>query len=177
MGQVATPDLLPQLTARFGDAVKPAVRYPARDGIQALEVPAERVVEILTCLRDETEPRFEQLTSVTATDEKPETPRFRVVYHLYAMATNTRLRLIARVAAETATAPCAIDSATPVYPGANWQEREAFDMFGITFTGHPELKRILMPDGYGHHPLRKEFPLRGIEPERLYREWDRSRKA
>ena len=173
MGQVATPELLPQLQARFGDAIRPATRYAARDGTQAFEVPSGRIVEVLACLRDETEPRFQTLTSVTATDEKPETPRFRVVYHVYAFTTNTRVRLVARIPAE----PCAIDSVTTVYPGANWQEREVFDMFGITFNGHPELKRVLMPDGYGHHPLRKEFPLRGIEPERLYREWDRARKA
>jgi NADH-quinone oxidoreductase subunit C len=170
---VTAPDLLPQLQGRFGEGVMTSVRYAARDGIQSLRVPADRIVEIVGCLRDETEPRFSTLSSVTATDEKPERPRFRVVYHLYSFATNSRLRLVAQVPEEV----CNIDSVTPLFPGANWQEREVFDMFGITFLGHPELKRILMPDDYGHHPLRKEFPLRGIEPERLYREWDQSRKA
>jgi NADH-quinone oxidoreductase subunit C len=162
-----------RLAREFGGSLRPATRYAARDAIPALEVAAPSIVPVVAFLRDRCEPRFDQLTSVTATDEKPEEPRFRVVYHLYSFAGNVRVRLIARVT----ESPCEIDSITQLFPGADWQEREVFDMFGITFRGHPELKRILMPDGYVHHPLRKEFPLRGIEPERLYHEWDRSRKA
>jgi NADH-quinone oxidoreductase subunit C len=161
------------LGRRFGDSIRAATRYAARDGIAALEVSAAEITRVVAFLRDESEPRFEQLSSLTATDEFPEAPRFRVVYHLYSFAGNVRVRLIARVP-ET---PCEIDSITPLFPGADWQEREAFDMFGVVFRGHPDLKRILMPDDYGHFPLRKEFPLRGIEPERLYHEWNRSRKA
>lgn len=63
-----------------------------------------------------------------------------------------------------------------VYRGANWMERECFDMFGIDFIGHTGLKRLLMPDGYDHFPLRKDFPHQGIEPDRLYREWDQRRR-
>jgi NADH-quinone oxidoreductase subunit C len=161
------------LGRKFGDSLRIPTRYAVRDGIASLEVPAADITKIVAFLRDESVPRFEQLSSVTATDEYPEVPRFRVVYHFYSFAENVRLRLVARIP----ELPGEIDSITPLFPGANWQEREAFDMFGVIFLGHPDLKRILMPDDYGHFPLRKEFPLRGIEPERQYHEWNRSRKA
>jgi len=69
-----------------------------------------------------------------------------------------------------------VASCTALWPGASYMERECYDMFGIRFEDHPDLKRLLMPDGYGHHPLRKDFPHKGIQPDRLYREWDRERR-
>ena len=66
---------------------------------------------------------------------------------------------------------------TDLFPGAAFMERECYDMFGVRFEGHAHLRRLLMPEAYGHHPLRKDFPHQGIEPDRLYREWDRERRA
>lgn len=97
---------------------------------------------------------FSLLTDLTAVDRYPATPRFEVVYHLTAPDARARIRLKARIA-ETGAVP----SATPVWPGANWLEREVFDLYGIRFDGHPDLKRILMPDDWEGYPLRKDFPL------------------
>jgi len=69
-----------------------------------------------------------------------------------------------------------VATCTDLWPGAGFSERECYDMFGVRFEGHPDLRRLLMPEGYGHHPLRKDFPHEGIEPDRLYREWDRERR-
>jgi NADH:ubiquinone oxidoreductase subunit C len=69
-----------------------------------------------------------------------------------------------------------LPSCIDLWPGAAYMERECFDLFGIVFEGHPGLKRLMMPDEYGYHPLRKDFPHQGIEPDRLYREWDRQRR-
>ncbi|MGH7151330.1 MAG: NADH-quinone oxidoreductase subunit C, partial [Planctomycetota bacterium] len=113
---------------------------------------------------------FDLCVLVTATDELPEVPRFRVVAVLHSLASGRRARL--RCAVEEGEE---VPSLVPVWPGANWMEREVFDLFGIPFEGHPDLRRILMPDAYGWHPLRKDFPLEGIEPDRLYRRWERDR--
>ena len=70
-----------------------------------------------------------------------------------------------------------VPTCTDLWPGAGYAERECYDMFGIEFDGNPDLRRLLMPEGYEHHPLRKDFPHQGIEPDRLYRAWDRERRA
>ncbi|MEY2882227.1 MAG: hypothetical protein RLZZ15_4607, partial [Verrucomicrobiota bacterium] len=87
-------------------------------------------------------------------------PRFTVVYHLFSTTSHNYLRVAANCASDTEPA---VPSVVSLWAGANWHERECFDMFGITFTGHPDLRRILMWDGYPYHPLRKDFPLAGIE--------------
>ena len=128
----------------------------------AFNVPIADVVPVLKYLRDEA--GFDLLMDVTAVDWAEGTsPRFTVVYHLLS---TTRAGAYVRVAADCAndlepTAP----SVVSLWEGANWHERECFDMFGIKFEGHPDLRRILMWDGYPYHPLRKEFPLAGIETE------------
>ncbi|MGH2395906.1 MAG: NADH-quinone oxidoreductase subunit C [bacterium] len=98
---------------------------------------------------------FSLLTDLTAVDRYPVTPRFEVVYHLTAPDARSRIRLKARIEATAAAVP----SATLVWAGANWLEREVFDLYGIRFDGHPDLKRILMPDDWEGYPLRKDFPL------------------
>lgn len=116
---------------------------------------------------------FRQNTLVTAVDHLPRTPRFEVVWMFLRHAPYARLRLSCALAGEAPSVP----TCTHLYPGAAFSERECFDMFGVTFEGHPDLRRLLMPQGYEHHPLRKDFPHQGLEPDRLYRAWDRERRA
>lgn len=117
-------------------------------------VPAVRVLEVLHALHDA--PGWTPvLTDLTALDRFPAEPRFEVVYLLTGYSPPVRLRVKARLPGE---AP-AIASVTGLWPGANWLEREVYDMFGIRFGGHPGLTRILMPDDWEGHPLRKDFPL------------------
>jgi NADH-quinone oxidoreductase subunit C len=108
-------------------------------------------------LRDEPSLRFSFLADVTAVDLYPQEPRFEVVYHLLSIETAARLRLKVRVSGEN---PRCI-SAVPVWPSANAFEREVFDLFGIVFDGHPYLRRLLLPEEWEGHPLRKDYPTEG----------------
>jgi NADH-quinone oxidoreductase subunit C len=128
----------------------------------AIDVPPSEVGAVLRALRDEF--AYDLLMDLTAIDwAEGATPRFVVVYHLFSTTAREYIR-IATPCTGGDEAP-AVPSVVELWPGANWHEREAYDMFGITFAGHPDLRRILMWDGYPHHPLRKEFPLAGIETE------------
>lgn len=100
---------------------------------------------------------FERICGVTAIDRYPLEPRFEVVYFVHSISHNIRLRL--KVALPGSDP--ALESITPVWPGANWYEREVFDLFGIRFEGHPDLKRIMMPESWEGHPLRRDFPTHG----------------
>ena len=100
---------------------------------------------------------FVRMSTVTAVDRYPAEPRFEVVYHLHSVAHNQRVRLKCRVSGVDP----AIPSVTSVWRGANWYEREVFDLFGIRFLNHPNLKRIMMPDDWEGHPLRKDYPITG----------------
>ena len=128
-------------------------------GETAVSVKPARIVEMLRSLREDPECPFEMLTDLTAVDylrlDRPE--RFAVVYQLYSVLANRRIRVKAYVN----EARCEIDSATGLWADANWLEREVWDLYGIRFLGHPDLRRILMPDTYEGHPLRKDYPLKG----------------
>ena len=140
-----------------------------RDGMPAL---ALRLADLKAALRAlEERAGFETATFVTAVDRFGRTPRFELVHQLLSLAHDDRVRLHTALAEGESAPTC-----TDLWPGASFMERECWDMFGIRFEGHPYLKRLLMPEEYGHHPLRKDFPHQGIEPDRLYREWDRERR-
>jgi NADH-quinone oxidoreductase subunit C len=127
----------------------------------AFNVPAAEALAVLKYLRDEF--AFDLLTDVTAIDwSADKSPRFTVVWHVFSTTQHTYVRLAADCPDDTAPA---MPSATGLWPAANWHERETYDMFGIIFEGHPDLRRILMWEGYPYFPLRKEFPLAGIETE------------
>jgi NADH-quinone oxidoreductase subunit C len=100
------------------------------------------------------------MMDITAVDYFGQTPRFEVVYHLYSLAFNRRIRIKARVA----ESDCSMDSVVPLWPSANWFEREVYDMYGITFTNHPELRRILLYEEFQGHPLRKDYPIKKRQP-------------
>jgi NADH-quinone oxidoreductase subunit C len=100
---------------------------------------------------------FVRLSTVTAVDRYPAEPRFEVVYHLHSIERNERLRLKCRVGGEAPE----IESVTSVWRAANWYEREVFDLFGIVFRSHPDLRRIMLPDDWEGHPLRKDYPVTG----------------
>ncbi len=104
---------------------------------------------------------FNYLIDVSSVDHFGEEPRYEVVYELYSMRDAVHLRLKTTVSEDDARIPSVAD----LWPTADWHEREAYDMMGITFTGHPDLRRILMWDGYPYHPLRKDFPLQGKPSE------------
>ena len=124
-------------------------------GEVTVTVKKEDIIAICRCLRDEL--RYDLLTDVTAVDYLGLDPRFMVVYNLYSIPNKDRLRIKAPVA----EADASIDSVTVLWNSANWVEREAYDLFGITFKGHPDLRRILMTDDWVGHPLRKDYPLQG----------------
>ena len=127
----------------------------------AINVPASDLLAVLRSLRDDH--GFDMLADVSGVDwSVVVSPRFTVVYHVFSTARHDYVR----VAADCADgASPEVPSATGLWPGSDWHEREAYDMFGIRFAGHPDLRRILMWDEYPHFPLRKDFPLAGIETE------------
>lgn len=148
---------------KFADAIA-AVRE-AR-GELTLEIRREAIREVARGLRDDPRLAYEQLTDLCGVDyldyrrEAPnpwQGPRFAVVYHLLSLTHNRRLRLRCFLDDELPR----IDSVTEIWPAANWYEREAFDLFGIVFEGHPDLRRILTDYGFVGHPFRKDFPLIG----------------
>ncbi len=121
-----------------------------------LIVPAASIVEIARFLRDDPECAFDMLSCVLGTHFLERDYEYEVIYELFSLQRNHRLRLKVRLK-EGETVP----SVTPVWPGANWPEREAFDLVGIRFQGHPDLRRIIMPEDYEDHPLRKDFDVEG----------------
>ncbi len=152
-----TPQLAIQtLHERFTDAVSNATTF--RDE-HSISVALPRIAEVCTFLKKEC--GFDMLTDLSGLDHYGEQPRFEVEYLLYSMTDHCYLRLKVRVPEQDPVVP----SVTGVWQGANWHEREAYDMFGIRFSGHPNLKRILMWEGYPYHPLRKDFPLAGLPAE------------
>jgi NADH-quinone oxidoreductase subunit C len=139
------------LRERFASEI---VEAHAFRGDETVAVKPERIVEILRFLREEG--GYDFLSDLCGVHYPERDYRYEVVYHLYSFPHNRRFRLKARLVRGDS-----LPSAGPVYPAANWAEREAFDMVGIRFEGHPDLRRILMPDDYEGHPLRRDFPLTG----------------
>ena len=144
--------LVAALVERFG----PAIESGSLEHDQTiLYITTANIVEVCIFLRDEH--GFNRASSVTALDWYPQEPRFEIVYLLHSIRNNARLRLKCRLSGGDPT----IDSVTCVWSGANWYEREVLDLFGITFTNHPDPRRIMMPDDWEGHPLRKDFPIHG----------------
>ena len=123
-------------------------------------VPREQIASVLPLLRDHKELQFTQLMDVSCVDYLGRTPRFEVVYQLLSFPLRQRLRVKVTVPEDDPVIP----SAVPVWKSANWAEREVYDMFGIRFTGHPDLRRILMYDEFEGHPLRKDYVLDRRQP-------------
>ena len=119
-----------------------------------LYVPAAALVDTCRVLRDTEALRFTTIIEITAADYFPREPRFEVVYHLLSIPHRMRLRLKVRVPDGGA-----LPSVQEIWKGAGWPEREVYDMFGIVFTGHPDLRRLLMPDDWEGHPARKDYPV------------------
>jgi NADH-quinone oxidoreductase subunit C len=149
----------PKELAKLGKSLasgsgKTLTAAPIAFGEITFTAPAAKIVEALAHLRDAG--KFEVLIDVTGVDYPERARRFDVVYHLLSMSRNLRVRVKAELAEDEPIA-----SVTGVYPTADWYEREAFDMYGIFFEGHPDLRRILTDYGFHGHPLRKDFPMTG----------------
>ncbi len=147
---------LAKLRERFPDAIFDVYEFR---GDTTVTIPRESLLDVARFLRDDPTLHFATLLDVTALDWLPKEPRFDLHYSLLSLEHQTRLRLRVQLSSWDTRAP----SVTPVYPGANFYEREVFDLFGITFTDHPFLQRILLPDYSTDYPLRKDHPL-GYEP-------------
>src|SRR5712691_1446911 len=146
---VASPEKL------FGEKIQHKVEFR---GETTFTIAASDLREIAKFHRDELS--FDYLIDVTSIDNFGEDPRFEIVYHLYSMTLAVHLRLKLKISEDEA-----VDTISDIWPTANWHEREIYDMMGIKFKGHPDLRRILMWDGYPFFPLRKEFPLEGLPSE------------
>ena len=168
--------ILQELQRIFGEAsVRPQATRDGRDGIPTFWAPRDKAREMLRYLKTEAERPYRFLYDLTAIDERVRADRgdvpasdFTVVYHLLSFERNEDVRIKVALTGEHPS----LDTITDVWPSANWYEREAWDMFGVTFNGHPHLKRILMPATWQGHPLRKEHPARATEmgPFRLSEE-------
>jgi NADH-quinone oxidoreductase subunit C len=151
-------EALQELSSYIGDAagglvVSSEIAY----GDLTLKTDAARILDLLTFLRDDVQCGFINLIDICGVDWPARTERFDVVYHLLSPRQNQRIRIKVATGEDVP-----VPSAFPVYPGADWFEREAYDMYGILFTGHPDLRRILTDYGFEGHPLRKDFPTTGF---------------
>jgi NADH-quinone oxidoreductase subunit C len=142
-----------QLKARFGELISEPAEF--RGEISLAIADAGRIAEVCGFARQEL--GFDYLVDITSIDNYGDDPRWRIVYHLYGLAHRAYLRLTVNVSEEKSELP----TVTGVWRTADWHEREIYDMMGIRFGGHPDLRRILMWEGYPYFPLRKDFPLAG----------------
>lgn len=149
------------LKAKFGDAILAQASFRGQD---SATVAAGSIVEVCQFLRDEPSLAFDMLTDLTAVDYLGRTPRFEVVYNLYSFSGNRRFRL--RVGVDAGQT---VPTVEKVWLAANWLEREVYDLMGIVFDGHSDLRRLMLWDGYVGHPLRKDFPLTGIPQTASYK--------
>lgn len=149
-------DAVAALKDKFGDAVLEVIEFR---GETAVELKADVLVEAATFLRDGAD--YDLPVDVMAVDFEDSEPRFLVLWEIMSTGNSANLRLRVRTTEDEAEVP----SLSALYPGMNWMEREVYDMSGVKFTGHPDLRRILMWPGYPYHPLRKEFPLEGKSSE------------
>lgn len=155
-------ELLRRLRDRFGAAIVETHEFR---GDTTAVVDRTALVDALRFCRDEPALGFDMLTDLTAADYlkfpgREDGPRFEVVYHLYSLAHNHRLRLKVRVDEDDAVVPTAV----PLWPIANWLEREVWDMFGVRFAGHPDPRRLLMYEQFVGHALRKDYPINRRQP-------------
>jgi NADH-quinone oxidoreductase subunit C len=149
------PGVVARIRETFPDAVEDVANFR---GQLTVRIRNEDIRAVCLFLRDEPDLDYKMLADLCGVDmlKLREIPRFDVVYHLYSLTHNRTLRLKASLDEWGS-----IDSVTPIWPGAEWQEREAYDMFGIVFDGHPDLRRILLPDDWHEFPLRKEVAQEG----------------
>jgi len=155
-------NIVKKVKKKFPKAVSDAKIY--RDEL-TICIEKDSISVVAKYLRDNSELAFDFLSDLCGVDKTrlDNSNSFEVVYHLYSLKRNHRVRLKVQIPASKPT----ISTVTNVWKTANWHEREAYDMFGIVFEGHPSLERILTPDGFEGHPLRKDYPLRGRQPESL----------
>ena len=150
---MSAQNLAQQLRAKFGGLISEPTEFRGEVTLRVSDV--ERMPEV--CAFAKADLGFDYLVDITSLDDYGDDPRFTLVYHLYGYGHRCYLRLKAHVGGERSEAP----TLTGVWPTANWHEREIYDMMGIRFRGHPDLRRILMWEGYPYFPLRKDFPLAG----------------
>jgi NADH-quinone oxidoreductase subunit C len=150
------PQLLESLGKLFGPKIQSKTEF--RDETTYTILPSD-LREVAKFCRDELS--FDYLIDITSIDNFGQEPRFEIVYELYSMTLAVHLRLKLSLSEEIG----AVDTLSDIWPTANWHEREIYDMMGIKFNGHPDLRRILMWDGYPYFPLRKDFPLEGLPSE------------
>lgn len=147
--------IIEKVKQNFSDAVE---EISDERGDLAITVKSSAVLAFSKFLKENDELRFLMCKDVTAIDWATRKNRFTVVYHVYSFDLNFNLRIKSNLVSESPE----IESVCPVWESANWYERETFDMYGIKFLHHPDLRRMYMPEGFEYHPLRKEFPVLGI---------------
>jgi NADH-quinone oxidoreductase subunit C len=158
MGKLTNEELLKKINDKFKDSVT-VLGEPF--GLITLETGREQIIEVLTWLKNESALQFNYLTDITAIHYPEQEKSFGVIYHLHSLTNNVRIRLKVFLNSDDVHIP----TATVVWDGANWMERETYDFFGIIFDGHPDLRRILNVDDMEAFPMRKEHPLE--DPNRV----------
>ena len=153
---ISKEKIIEDLNQEFADSI---ISVTAQFGDEIIFFEKEALLKIVEFLIKEPY-TFTMLLDLTCVDYKGEKERFEMVYHLFSLSNKLRLRLKTRLN----EANLEIDSLSPIFQNANWLEREAFDMFGVQFKGHPYLRRLFMYDGFEGHPLRKDYPLRKQQP-------------
>jgi NADH-quinone oxidoreductase subunit C len=151
-------DVIDALVARFPGAVHDA--YEGVGGDDCAFVAKQHVADVCRVMKEDPRFAFNLAPYITAVDYLGQSPRFEIVYNCYSTVHNHRIRLRVKVPEDDAVVP----SVTPLWRGADWFERYCFDMYGIRFTDHPDMRRLLMYDEFVGHPLRKDYPLKGRQP-------------
>lgn len=145
--------ILTKLKDKFASSI---IEFSDFRGDLSITIDGKFIAEIAKYLKEDSELDFNLCEDVTAIDWATSKNRFTVVYHIYSLLNNFRLRIRANIESDS------IESVTSIWASANWYERETFDMYGIKFKNHPDLRRMYMPEEFEYYPLRKEFPLLGI---------------
>jgi NADH-quinone oxidoreductase subunit C len=147
--------IVDKVKTQFGDALKEVVEFA---GDLNLVIDSKKITELAEFLKNDPELQFLMCKDVTAIDWGTRKNRFTVVYHVYSFPLNFTLRIKCNLEGEETQ----IDSVSEIWLSANWYERETYDMYGIIFNDHPDLRRMYLPEGFEYYPLRKDFPVLGI---------------